>query len=276
MILDTAPYLAGALGVSGLAVWRSRQRELVRRWLTWAIAAPLVTVSLLLGHPGAAVLASLLGAVCALEYARLVRLRAPERALLVAGTVLLPFLAMTSVRDMFWPPALLGGMPWLPGVLLLAVVLAPVLSGDAEDGARRAAYGVFGLLWFAPLAGLVLLGPAQAFALCLAVALADVGAWCGGKLFGGPPLSPLSPSKTWGGAFGGLIGGFGVLALLGALTPALAIAVAVGAPLGDLLESMFKRGAGVKDAGTWLPGFGGLLDRVDSLLIALAVAVVLS
>jgi phosphatidate cytidylyltransferase len=108
------------------------------------------------------------------------------------------------------------------------------------------------------------------------VSVADVGAWCGGRLLGGPRLSPLSPAKRWGGVAGGAVAGPAVLAVLGALTPAFAVAVAAGAPLGDLLESMLKRSANVKDAGTWLPGFGGLLDRIDSLLAALALAVVLT
>ncbi len=74
---------------------------------------------------------------------------------------------------------------------------------------------------------------------------------------------------------GAVLGGALVLAVLGGLTPGYLVAVALGGVLGDLLESLVKRTTGVKDAGDWLPGFGGMLDRGDSLLLVLPLAAVL-
>ena len=262
--------LAGVLALGGAGALASRNAEVIRRWRTWMVSAPLVAGFLWFGAPGAALLAAGLGAVGAVEYGRLARLKVADSWLVAAAVVALPLVAWRA-------PSLAGRVL---AAALLAVALVPVLGGDAADGGRRAAAGAFGIAWLAALTGLVLLRGA-ALPLIFAVSVADVGAWCAGRLGGGPALSPLSPAKRWTGAAGGAVAGVAALAAAGALagrgvfTPAHAIAVVVGAPLGDLLESMIKRGAGVKDAGRWLPGFGGLLDRIDSLLVVLAVAVIL-
>jgi phosphatidate cytidylyltransferase len=138
----------------------------------------------------------------------------------------------------------------------------------------------FGIVWICwSLANVPLLGR-DAFVVLFAAACADVGAFVGGKTlrrFGWAArgLTPLSPNKTWGGVAGGLVAAAAVLLACGALSVGLLVAVWVGGIAGDLLESMLKRQESVKDAGSWLPGFGGLLDRIDSLLIAVPLAVLL-
>ena len=264
-VVESAPYVAGLLGAGGVGAWASRRRELIKRWVTWCVTAPVVGGLLWLGAPGAAVLAAAIGVVCVAEYTKMALLGPTDRAALAAAVVGLALAA--------W---LVPG--WLPRVAVaagLVVALVPVLDDDVHDGFRRLALGVLGLAWLGSLVGLVLLGPA-ALPLFIAVSVGDVAAFCGGRLLRGPLLSPLSPAKRVSGVLCGAAAGAACLMVFGAARPGLAVAVVLGAPLGDLVESMIKRGAGVKDAGRWLPGFGGLLDRVDSLLMALAIAAVLS
>lgn len=271
------PVVAGVLGVGGVAVAalpsRVRMRaELRKRWRTWALAAPLFLGAFFLGRAGAFALAAGLGVVAVGEYARMAGLPRGERAVLAVAAVAVPGIAWAAPGALDLRTA---------GALLVSAAGVALFSGDASQGFTRASRTVFGLLWIpVSLSGLVLLGD-TALAVGVAVAFGDVGAWCGGTALGrrgllSRPLSPLSPNKTWAGVVGAAAATAAALAAVGAFSPVLWAAVLVGCVLGDLLESMVKREAGVKDAGSWLPGFGGLLDRIDSLLVALLLTMVVT
>lgn len=103
--------------------------------------------------------------------------------------------------------------------------------------------------------------------------MTDIGGYFVGRAVGGPKLAPsISPGKTWAGFYGGVIAAtiFGaawaLFTGLHLLLLLLAPLFAVAAQGGDLFESWMKRRAGVKDSGTWLPGHGGVFDRLDGLL----------
>lgn len=110
----------------------------------------------------------------------------------------------------------------------------------------------------------------------LSVFAHDIGAYCIGKLFGKTLLAPtISPKKSWEGFIGGLCSTVGMVfciahwyhaSLSTASLITLSLVIACCATLGDLFESYLKRKAHIKDAGTLLPGHGGLLDRFDSII----------
>lgn len=184
----------------------------------------------------------------------------------------------------------LGGLIWAGFVL----VIAAGVMGEWLGLVRRFAGGAALMVWllaggfYVILAAAGLIGWERAGGHALVVALAgaviatDTGAYFAGRAIGGPRIAPaISPSKTWAGLGGGMVcaalwlvlvamlaggplgGGLWAHPVLAALAGAL---IAMIAQAGDFFQSWIKRRAGVKDAGTLIPGHGGLFDRVDGMM----------
>jgi phosphatidate cytidylyltransferase len=250
-------------------------RTLLARWLTWLVIATVWAGACLSGP----LAVSLLMTACALvglrEFGQLTELPASHRALLAIGAIIGGALALAGAA------ALMAMIP----LLLLVGIVQPVVAADIRHGIRHLAFGALGFGYLPLLLGHGTLiardvagGGSILFVLGVAVAFSDIGAYVAGRTFGRHPLAPqLSPHKTVEGLAGNLAGAALGLALFIPVLPPLPVAVlvalpplvAVGAVWGDLFESALKREFGTKDAGTWLPGFGGLLDRIDSLILVL-------
>jgi len=251
----------------------------MKRVLTALVAGSLAVAGvLLLDSPFVFWFALLLQVGCAFEYVALARRVQPElpQPLLPVAVAVVAFawFLPSSTSPPVVPFMLLAGAPLLFAVILLA-------SATPRGAAGSLGWASFGLpylvlpIW--ALYELHRLHPRLLLVFLLAVWANDSVAFLVGSAWGRRKLAPqLSPNKTWEGAAGGLLGsglvGYLGLRWLGAdpLWPILAALLlsSIAAQLGDLVESMLKRAAGVKDSGTLLPGHGGLLDRLDAIILA--------
>lgn len=269
-----------------------------RRVASAAFAFVVLLVTFWLGLPALIPIYLALAGLAIFEYAAMLRLRAVRvhrTALLIATVAHVP-VALPAGH-----PLSLDGLTTIPArdalaLIFLLAILTAAIRRPHRDALATVGYTLLGYLWIpvffsylltlrvSPDAGV---GLATLLLPALAAVASDVGGWTVGRTLGRRPLSPvLSPGKTIEGAVGGL-------ALAAAVTPAAAWAlaawgpgaplspawalpfgllVAAGAQVGDLFESLVKRWAGVKDAGLFLPGQGGVLDRIDSHLFALPLA----
>lgn len=170
-----------------------------------------------------------------------------------------------ALRPLFDRPSLASTLPDI-GVAIMVLGYVPFLGGFAV-----AIAALPGGQWWV-LAGVVI------------VVAVDTGAYATGLSFGRTPLAPkISPKKTWEGFAGSLVAALIAGALLGTLMLGLPLWVGLllgalllgSATLGDLIESLIKRDLEIKDISSWLPGHGGFLDRLDSMLPSMAMLYVM-
>lgn len=249
------------------------------------VFVPLVLILIYVGGWAFNVFILALLLVGAYEYARLFEKAGfrPSQGVLLVGV------ALFIVQHWLFNEAYLGLLLTLL-ILLAAVEALAAYERGGEHTAISFAINLTGILYLGWVGGsfvsLRALEDGRGWLLTAlpAVWLADCGAYFIGRWLGVRKMSPrLSPGKTWAGFIGGVISGtvFGVLLILlwrtvGFLpgtTPLYQGAVMGGVlsvltPVGDLLISLFKRTAGVKDTGSLIPGHGGILDRIDSWIWA--------
>ena len=261
----------------------------LKRWITGIVAVPLIYLLVAAGGTLFFLLIAGVSVVTLAEYYRVVFNPAddgPARLIPNLGLVLAPVIVWVAWnRGMAQTPLVIA-----VDLIIVAGLTLPLFKNDRE-APHMVAKQTLGLVYIPLfLSHLVVLrseaqGAQWIFWLLCIVAAGDTGAFYTGRSMGRHKLCAwVSPKKTIEGSIGGLCANvIAALALKMVLLPELAVLpcvvfallIGIAGQIGDLFASEFKRAAGIKDSGKWLPGHGGFLDRLDALLFASPLAYLL-
>ena len=288
VFLFYAGLVAGLLIVAGTAIailhWGVR-RDVTHAWNAyrgWLFIVPVVFGAIFLGRVVSIVFFTIVAVFGFKEFARATGLYrdwgmtgAVYLGIIACGVMLLPTDPGTG------NPGWYGMFMALPVYVIAAIIALPILRNRVQGQLQALALSIVGFIYFGWMFGhLAFLANAKhAYAyllyVLLAVELNDVAAFTCGRLFGRHQLrSNISPKKTWEGSLGALAVSMLLPWLVRFTFPHFeardcilaGLIVGVGGQLGDLAISVIKRDLGIKDMGATIPGHGGILDRIDSLI----------
>lgn len=251
--------------------------ELGQRFISWMIIAPIFLIASFIGGFAGAIIVIYFFYRVVKEYVEVMNVQQTYARYLYA-LIPVTFIVAEWAPDFYFA---------LPAASILLFTLIPILSGKVDDLFNQLSYGVRGYLYLIwSIAHLVLMkdivSKGMLVMVGVGIALSDVMQYTVGKLIGKHIISPnVNPRKAWEGLIGDFLGaGLAVWVFNFTFSAEftlihkiiLVFLIGIGTAWGDLISSMIKRSADVKDWGDLLPGHGGMLDRANSLVVALPMA----
>ncbi len=252
-----------------------RRSTLFARTRVWFLIGPLFVVAVFIGGFVSFLLATYVILQGSAEIVRIAGIQRRYALLLMLwGQIGLLVAALAGSYVVF-----------LPFGFLILLTLLPILSRELTDSHRQVADTLFAYIYIGlPMAYIVFVKSTEPLGLnflvvvTIAVAVSDIGSWVAGRALKGPRLlQEIAPGKTWSGALGNLLGAGAAVALLWVAVPrswsiavviVLVVMVGLGSLWGDLTDAFVKRAFPTTATSTLVIGYGGVLDRVVSLLMA--------